>query len=95
MTVPQMAVDAIFHRSESASMSRLSANEGVMVAFEAGVYVRLNESAMLIWDLVDGLRSCALITEAYADYFKISGDMALKDARACLEQFLELQVVYV
>lgn len=81
-------------RCDSASLSRLSMAEGVMVAFEAGVYVRLNESAMAVWDRVDGQSSVEVISQDYAQHFKLTPEKATADVMRCLARFLELQVVH-
>jgi hypothetical protein len=82
-------------RRESASLSRLSPIEGVMVAFDAGVYVRLNESAMLVWDLIDGQRSVDDIAAHFAERFVLSVATAREDTRECLDRLAELQVIDV
>jgi hypothetical protein len=66
-----------------------------MVAFDAGVYVRLNESAMLIWDLIDAKRSIIDIAKAFAERFTLSEAVALEDTCACLHRFSELQIIDV
>ena len=86
--------DTLFHRSESASLSRLGPNEGIMVAFEAGVYVRLNESAIMVWELVDGITPVAGLVDRYAAYFALPPDQAGPDVVACLEELLSLQVIH-
>lgn len=90
-----MLVSTIPRRCESASLSRLSMAEGVMVAFEAGVYVQLNESAMAVWDRVDGQSSVEVISRDYAGQFGLVPEKALQDVTRCLQRFLELQVIRV
>jgi hypothetical protein len=87
--------NAVPVRREGASLSRLSPVEGVMVAFDAGVYVRLNESAMLVWDLIDGQRSVNDIAGRFAARFVLAPVTALDDTRECLQRFAELQVIDV
>jgi hypothetical protein len=66
-----------------------------MVAFDAGVYVRLNESAMLVWDLIDGHRSVREITAQFGELCGLSPSTALDDASECLARFVDLQVIDV
>ena len=86
---------AVPTRRQSASLSRLSPIEGVMVAFDAGVYARLNESAMLVWDLIDGRRAVTDIASCLAQRFVLSAGVALDDTRECLDRLMELQVIDV
>lgn len=86
--------DTLFHRSDSASLSRLGPNEGIMVAFDAGVYVRLNESAIMVWELVDGMTPVAGLINRYAAYFSLPADQAGPDVLACLEELQSLQVIH-
>ena len=86
--------DTVFHRNESTSLSRLGPDEGIMVAFEAGVYVRLNESAIMVWELVDGATPVSALVDRYAAYFSLPVEQAQPDVVACLQELLSLQVIH-
>lgn len=73
--------------------SRIIDKEAVIVLLDRQETVVLNEVGARLWEIIDGTKNIAKLTQIIASEFDVTYDEALKDVNEFVEDLLQREVI--
>jgi hypothetical protein len=67
--------------------------EVVMMNIETGLYVSLNKTGKVIWDLLDTPKPISSVIETLVESYKITQEQCTTDVVPFIEQMMEQQIL--